>query len=197
MSKDENTMRSPLHNFILRLFMNQTTVSIMTFFGIAIVLSFVVEGESTIEGSTVYFLLGSLLALFILAVISYSVAWRIGQREYNLVKYDHIRLDMRRGIKAGLFSQLPYFALGTTATIMYYAGMESAYLWMKIFYFPFWWLFRLHDRPYMFLISLMFVPLMANWGYRYGYAFISLRHKLVYQNPDKSEKRKSMDKRLR
>ncbi len=197
MKKNENTMKSPFHSFVIRLFLNQITVSIIGFLGAAIALSQIVSGESSLESTVPYFIISSILSLLLLAVFSYSAAWRVGQREYNLVKYSHIELDMRRGIKAGVFAQIPGFLFGAVASALYFAGYETPHLWLKFFYFPFWWLFQLHDRPYMFLIALVFVPLMSNWGYRYGYAFISLRQKIIYQDPRKDEKKKARDKRLR
>lgn len=162
-----------------------------------VIVTMAVPEGTTLEDSGVYFLLVSLLALLMLGALAYSLAWRTGQRDYNLVKYGHIPSDSFRGLKAGLYSQIPGLVFGITVCVLYYLGVSTPYFWLKLLYFPFWWLFQLNDAPFMFVFAVVFVPFMAHWGYRFGYTFRSIRQKIMYQDPNKSEKKKAKDKRLR
>lgn len=193
---DDNRMKSPMSKIVMRLFLHQHFVSVFGFFGSAIVMG-TATSELTNERILAFFLVTSTVMLLVQMCLVYSMTWNIGQREHNLVKYGHIGQDMNRGLKAGIYAQIPGALLAIAALALYYAGSPQVYAIYQVLYFPFRWLFALHDRPYMCFLTLLPMPLIANLGYRFGYAFVTIRGKLFFQNPAKAKKKRSNDRRMR
>ncbi|MCL2081281.1 MAG: hypothetical protein FWH16_04180 [Oscillospiraceae bacterium] len=87
-------MKSPLHIFVIRLMTNELMFSVA---GMYVYLRLPVAYPNLA-------FLWSFLALVVLALscyVMYTGAWRFGERDRNLVKYNHLTYQPWRGFTAG------------------------------------------------------------------------------------------------
>ncbi|GHU96931.1 hypothetical protein FACS1894208_12070 [Clostridia bacterium] len=95
-------MKSPLYRFVLTLLFNISIPSL-----IALVV-FVTMIDSNWARWT-YIATGAFYLITLVNV--YSVAWRLGERDRNLVKFGHLTYKPLRGLWAGLLSVIPFVIL--------------------------------------------------------------------------------------
>jgi hypothetical protein len=136
-------------------------------------------------------ILPALLAFLLFAVSTYTNAWHTGERDINLVKYGHSPYRSLKGLWGGLWAQLPGAAFAVWACF----GSLWGALGAKLYYAPYLWLFAIWDAPALYFLPALLHPLFAQWGYRNGYRFFSLYHKIVYKKSN--GKKREKDQRLR
>lgn len=149
-----------------------------------------------------YWLLSAVI-LVLWVYFDYMDIYKLAMRDYNLVKYNYLEYDPKRGLKTGILAQIPGFVC---VVLMCVLSIGSAtwsdlfrMLWI-VFYSPFVvvigavqtamnntsvWL----DAPF-YLIPMIFQPVIGYLAYKNGYNNIGILYKLIYKTRDK-------DKRLR
>jgi len=115
----------------------------------------------------------------------YVQSWRTGQRDYNLVLYNHITYSKWKPLWAALVSQ----AVGIVLVILVQFP-DLGFSWVRYaryYYLNFnWLLINVGEsfRPIYFLPVLL--PLiLAPAAYHMGYRGVFLANKLLYKMPDK------------
>ena len=140
-------------------------------------------------------------------VLTYSAGWNMGQKDYNLVKYSYMRRFDHKGLVAGLYSQLPGFALAIGALLMQTVPQFSSSVaaapaepgWVamsyQVLYMPFVPFLNLFSTVNLLrFVPLLILPLFPWWGYYNGFRFFSLWQRIVYK---RDAKPKEGDSRLR
>ena len=124
-------------------------------------------------------------------------------RDSNLVKYNYLEYDPKRGLKTGLMAQIPGLVC---VILMCVLSLGSAtwsdlfrVLWL-IFYSPFMVVVgaaqstiaanSIWFSAVFYLIPMVFQPLIGYLAYKNGYNNIGIFYKFIYKSRDK-------DKRLR
>lgn len=141
--------------------------------------------------------------LFVLWVyFDYTDIYRTAMRDYNLVKYNYLEYDEKRGLKTGLLAQLPGLIC---VLLMCILSLGSAtwsdlfgVLWI-VFYSPFVPLVGAIKSSFdasvwayapIYLIPMLFQPVIGYLAYKNGYNNVGIFYKFIYKTRDK-------DKRLR
>lgn len=164
--------------------------------------------ESEDYGSSPLYLAAMFAAWVLFSVLTYLEGWHTGERDYNLVKYNHIVPMKWKGFWSCLLAQIPGVFLAVAALIQQdrSAGiptemLQSSDTWaifsVQFYYAPYVWLFRLLDASAfgaVYLIPALVHPFFSQWGYVNGGRLISLYRKIVYKNAPKD---RSKDRRLR
>lgn len=145
----------------------------------------------------------SILLMILWVYFDYTDIYRLAMRDTNLVKYNYLEYDSLRGLKTGLLAQIPGLACVLLMCILSLgSGTWSdlfRVLWI-VFYSPFtvpvglltdmmgdvsiW-----ASAP-LYLIPMLFQPVIGYLAYRNGYNNVGIFYKLIYRSRDK-------DKRLR
>lgn len=144
----------------------------------------------------------SVLLLILWVYFDYVDIYKLAMRDYNLVKYNYLEYDEKRGFKTGLMAQIPgLLCIVLMCILSIGSGVWSdlfRVLWL-VFYSPFLvfigaiqsvvgnsiWL----KAPF-YLIPLLFQPVIGYLAYKNGYNNVGIFYKLIYKSRDK-------DKRLR
>lgn len=163
-----------------------------------------VERYSTLSTGARVFqdILAQALMLCILLALPYSVLWTRGDKDKNLVAFDHQAPDRWRGLKVGLLSAIPSF-LGYGFLLLSKLGWGyDGYLAVfRVFNAPFLPLINVLSSPNVtsmegvswgaiaiLLVTVLLVPLFCQLAYRLGYNQIVLGDKLLYKNRAKKKK---------
>lgn len=194
-SADPNVMTSTDFSFVRK----HWYVGIKT---VALYIIFSIMTSSVSVPYWLYWLLSAVI-LVLWVYFDYIDIYRLAMRDYNLVKYNYLEYDPKRGLKTGLLAQIPglvcvvmmcVLSIGSTT----WSGLFQM-LWI-VFYSPFVvligavqtamnnpsvWL----DAPF-YLIPMIFQPIIGYLAYKNGYNNIGILYKLIYKTRDK-------DKRLR
>ena len=149
------------------------------------------------------YLVLSLILMVVWVYFDYTDVYKLAMRDYNLVKYEYLTYDEKRGLKNGLQAQIPGFIC---VILMCVLSLGSG-TWSDLFRVLWWALYSpfgsiiglIQDRmatasvwaiaPF-FLIPLAVQPVVGYLAYKNGYHNIGILNKLIYRSRDK-------DKRLR
>ncbi len=144
----------------------------------------------------------SLVLLVLWVYFNYMDIYKAAMRDYNLVKYKYIEYDPRRGLKTGLYAQIPGLVCVILMCLLSIgSGTWSdlfGVLWM-VFYSPFTTIIgaikmtidtSIWGYAVFYLIPMLFQPAIGYLAYKNGYNNIGIFYKLIYKSRDK-------DKRLR
>ncbi len=136
----------------------------------------------------------------ILLAIAYSAAWHSGTKDYNLVKFGHVKYQPFKGLQCGLMSQIPAAILAILCIIR--AATDSLSQWVEIAYRLLFacviGAFELTEiSPYFYLLPLLAVPVAAAVGYALGYRQISLMENMVFKKKREDEAAKSKSAGMR
>lgn len=144
----------------------------------------------------------SVLLVILWVYFDYMDIYKLAMRDYNLVKYGYLEYDEKRGLKTGLMAQIPgLVCILLMCVLSLGSGIWSdlfRVLWL-VFYSPFAvfvgavqnvignsiWL-----KAPIYLIPLLFQPVIGYLAYKNGYNNIGIFYKLIYKSREK-------DKRLR
>ena len=122
----------------------------------------------------------------ILLMMSYTAAWRVGQKDYNKVKFDRTIYKPLKGLICGSLSQAPLLILLVAGL-----ALEGSTPWLMVAYrFLFSSVLGIFDlaeiSAVFYFIPLLFVPASAAVGYHLGYKRVSLSQRIMYKkSPDK------------
>lgn len=126
--------------------------------------------------------------LFLLSV--YNIGWQYGLRDRNVVKCGYAKEELRRGMFAGMFSQIPSAAV--LLLVWVFAPMGIALSpWFEFLHYTYSWLFyATGSHMAVYALVLPAAPLILHFGFRNGYNDISLRRRIVYADPERKRKKK-------
>ena len=118
----------------------------------------------------------------------YIHSWRIGQRDYNLVLYNHITYNKWKPLIAAACSQIPGLILAVLTLIP--STREFGRSVFSAFYFyAAWLLARFKDRfALIYFVPLLLPLILAPGAYHMGYRGIYLANKVVYKMPKEQNK---------
>ena len=194
-SADPNVMTSTDFSFVRKhWYVGIKTVALYIIFAVL---------TSRIQMPYVLYWLISFVLLLLWVYFDYQDIYKLAMRDYNLVKYNYLEYDPKRGLKTGLLAQIPGLVC---VILMCLLSLGSAtwsdlfrVLWI-VFYSPFvvfigaiqmslgsasiWQL-----APF-YLIPMLFQPVIGYFAYKNGYNNIGIFYKFIYKSRDK-------DKRLR
>ena len=188
-----NSMKSPLWKLSQNILVLQFAISLISAVIVTMVSSMLNEDVSGIGA-----LLSGGVGIVLTCIMVYSGAWHAGERDFNLVKHQHIKQWNAKGLVAGFLAQLPGAILAILLLFIPYNPdtLNVLDVIYRVFYTPF--------VPFIFLqpdyvgllrfVPLVFIPLFPLWGYWNGFRSIGLWKKIVY--PNKTGKQ-SEDMRLR
>ena len=149
------------------------------------------------------FLVLSLILMVVWVYFDYTDIYKLAMRDYNLVKYEYLTYDEKRGLKNGLQAQIP----GLICVILMCVLSLGSGTWSDLFRVLWWALYSpfgsiiglIQDQmantsvwaiaPF-FLIPLAVQPVVGYLAYKNGYHNIGILNKIIYRSRDK-------DKRLR
>ena len=194
-SADPNVMTSTDFSFVRK----HWYVGIKT---VALYIIFAVLTHSVHVPYWLYWML-SVVILFLWIYFDYQDIFKAAMRDYNLVKYGYLEYDKYRGLKTGLLAQIPgLICVILMCVLSLGSGIWSdlfRVLWL-VFYSPFMVgigavqsalssasIWRLAP---LYLIPMLFQPIIGYFAYKNGYHNIGIFYKLIYRSRDK-------DKRLR
>ncbi len=126
--------------------------------------------------------------LFYVAYV-YVQSWRVGQRDQNLILYQHETKQPAKGLLAALLSQLPGFILA-----IFVLATSSDFTYVRLArYFSLhfnWFLLKYGDAmPWVYFLPLITAPIVASLAYWLGSQGIYLADKLVYRSPEAQSRR--------
>ena len=144
----------------------------------------------------------SLVLLILWIYFDYTDIYRAAMRDFNLVKYNYIEYEEKRGLKTGLLAQIPGLVCVVLMCLLSLgSGTWSDFfsvLWI-VFYSPFVSFVGLIKSTIQtnvwgyaifYLIPMLFQPVIGYLAYKNGYHNKGIFYKLIYKTRDK-------DKRLR
>ncbi len=182
---DPNVMVSPMSGFIrMHLY---AEVGALAVFTIAELLFAGLELGAWFE-----FVLGAVCTVLWI-VFDFSSTLNAAMRDRNLVKYKYIQYDKWKGLKSGLFAQIP----GVVVIILIWltnsrpGGLNE---WVRLFYFilygpitPFTGALTPISQAF-FLLPVWICPAVAALAYYCGYNEIPFFANIVYKNRARSNK---------
>lgn len=143
---------------------------------------------------------GVLIVLFI--YFDYTDIFKAAMRDYNLVKYNYLQYDARRGLKTGLLAQIPGVLCVLLMCIMSRGSVVWSdffgVLWM-VFYSPFVTFVgaikmaintSIWGYAIFYLVPCVIQPIVGYLAYKNGYENKGIFYKFIYKSREK-------DKRLR
>ena len=125
---------------------------------------------------------------FFYIIYVYVQTWRVGQRDMNLILYNHETKQPLKALYAALLSQLPGFIL---AVVIQFPWAGFAYMrYARYFSLHFnWFLLNYGDAyPGLYFVPLVFAPIVATFAYALGSKGIFLADKVVYRAADEKNK---------
>ncbi len=194
-SADPNMMTSTDFSFVRK----HWYVGIKT---VALYIIFAVITSSVDVPYVLYCLLSGVIML-LWVYFDYQDIFRLAMRDQNLVKYNYIAYDEKRGLKTGLMAQLPgLFCVFMMCILSLGSAVWSdlfRVLWL-IFYSPFMVIIgaiqtampnaSIWMKAPFYLIPMVVQPVIGYLAYKNGYHDVGIFHKLIYRSREK-------DKRLR
>lgn len=169
---------------------------------VALYIIFAVLTNSITVPYWLYWVLSAVI-LVLWVYFDYHDIYRLAMRDYNLVKYNYLEYDPKRGLKTGLLAQIPGALCVILMCILSIgSGVWSdlfRVLWL-VFYSPFMVIIGAVQNTFpdasiwatvpFFLFPLLFQPIIGYLAYKNGYNNIGIFYKFIYKSRDK-------DKRLR
>lgn len=141
-----------------------------------------------------------LIVLFV--YFDYTDIFKAAMRDYNLVKYNYIEYDPKRGLKTGIMAQIPGILCVLLMCIMAKGSVTWSdffgVLWM-VFYSPFVTVVgaikmaintSIWGYAIFYLIPCILQPIVGYLAYKNGYENKGIFYKFIYKSREK-------DKRLR
>ena len=147
---------------------------------------------------------GLVLAQIVIALIFigmiYTPLWYEGDKDRNLVQYDHMKADPLRGLRSGILLMIP-FALSNIFLIMAKCGVFFSHAYWALYKIINTYIWPLSnilapgdqgtpyviapDVPWHVIVicacCMLMIPLVSTLAYQFGFHRISLSKKLVYR----------------
>ncbi|MDR1892593.1 MAG: hypothetical protein LBQ48_06260 [Oscillospiraceae bacterium] len=138
--------------------------------------------------------LAMLLNVILYFSLVYSFVWSVGDRDNNLVRYQHEKLDLLKGLKAGVIASVPAFLLSALLVLAKLGAVSELFLA----------LYRILNAPYLpfFLIAMpsshtmaelsfggvvlsaltpLLLPVVSMGGYYLGFCRFSVGEAVMYK----------------
>ena len=115
----------------------------------------------------------------------YTFYWGVAERERNMVLYGHMKEDLHRGVKAGIYAALPIGLYSLLIAILALLGRGANAIGIyRICAAPFIGLVNplIEYFPLGILLVAVFSPLAAAWGYHNGYRLYRMWDHLIYKD---------------
>ena len=146
--------------------------------------------------------IGQLIALLFNVILYcslvYSFVWSVGDRDNNLVRYQHQKLDLLKGLKAGLIASVPAFLL-SAALILMKAGVVPEtvlplYRFLNAPYLPFFLIAMPSSQTVAELgwsgitisaLTPLLLPVVSMAGYYLGFCRLSVMESVMYKKVEK------------
>jgi hypothetical protein len=172
MSSAGKSPKSSVGMFVLKIWTVHIVSLVAYLFVLVLVAQFLEDTTSVI--------LGTVVSTAAYVVFIYLDAWRTGQRDFNLVKYGHIKEDKLKGLKAAVISQLPGLILAVVLAFFKAPDIAGqAYRWIYLFFCSVVNLIA-EKTAAAYFIPLIFAPIIAAVGYQLGYTDKRLINKIVF-----------------
>ncbi len=189
---DNNSVKSPLYVFVFGLLKKQGiifAISLIILLSVSIVLPTIwAQAITTIIGLYMYF------------ELIYSYSWSAGERDRNLVMYNHIKADDLKGLKAGILSNIPIIILTFLVILQPYISVipETTRFIFNAVTSPFILFSDIvykANMTYLLILILPILPFISWLGYRHGNLLKEPTARLMYKNPNKKKYHSRNNKR--
>ena len=193
-STKTGTLTNPRKTILIRIWMNQFFMSV-TAFAAMLLLDFYIGPSSNqqwIFTGNACQLIASCVFFLFFAITVYVASWQFGFRDFNVVKCGFTAKDSLRGLKIGVLALIPSVVLWLAALMasLVLQGSVLPLNWFEALHYIFRGFFMLIRTPYLYVLALAVVPLLAHWGYLMGYQNDSLMQRIMYQKPLKDTDRR-------
>ena len=182
---DPNVMVSPMSGFI--------RMHIFSEFG-ALAVFVLAEVLFMNLGFGLWFeILLSIICTLFWVVVDFRSTLQAGMRDRNLVKYNYIKFDKWKGLKSGLFAQIPGLVVIIVIWITHTTS-SSVNDWARLFYFILYApvsavVGHLENISQLFwLLPLWICPAVSALAYHLGYNEVPFLAKIMYSNRSRSKK---------
>ena len=153
-----------------------------------------IRSNVTPAGNAVFLILGALFTITMVGTITYSYAWKEGNKDLNLIRFGRATLDKYKGVKIGLVAVTPYlltlialfigkFSFAKSFPIVLYKYLNGSFFSLidvicsDTFYFgdlAIW-------RFILLLLLQLSVPAFLGFAYYIGYKDILITEKIIYK----------------
>lgn len=158
---------------------------------IAVVIYFLVDNLNLIginPPDRLYGISVTVICLAFYLTYVYIHSWRIGQRDYNQVLYEHTVYQKWKPLIAAAVSQIPGFILVVIGMLPEIGELGRRCAAVYYFYFS-WFLGSWYPSFHAVYFLPILIPLiLAPVAYHMGYRGIYLANKVVYNVPAEGEK---------
>ncbi len=130
----------------------------------------------------------TIACLLFYLVYVYVQCWRIGQRDYNQVLYQHITYNKWKPLISAACSQIPGFVFAIMTLIPSTRDLGRSVF--SVFYFyASWLLAKFKDTiSFVYFLPLLLPLILATGAYHLGYRGIYLANIFVYNMPKEKKK---------
>ncbi len=135
-----------------------------------------------------------IFSICLLTLVIYNNVWKIGTKDNNLVKFNHINEDTLKGFKIGFLTIIPFLIL----LIIFYIFKDTSFANIKISIFQFVYscyyglinlavgnsknLSDLSVLNFIYLFAIQLItPIICGISYVLGYKNISIGEKIIYK----------------
>lgn len=160
--------------------------------------TYTIRSEVSNSGSTFLLLTSIIFCVTLGAVLVYQYVWKDGNKDFNLVKFGHIKEDNLKGLKIGFIASAPYLALILVLLIgkFSFAKNFSVVLYQFI-NCVFYGLLELISgdavffgelaiwQLLLFLLIVLLIPAFCAFAYYMGYKDILVVEKFIYKKVKK------------
>ncbi len=148
----------------------------------------------TKKGEVFEFVCNTFCTVSILIVFVYNRLYKVGNKDFNLVKFNHKSQDKLRGLKIGAIASIPNFLLYVAIVVLKFVRPSTS---IGLYIFPNFQYYNILnaimqsktrtlanvtalDFVYIFL-TLLIVPIVCYASYTLGYKDVNLSDKLTYK----------------
>ena len=145
-------------------------------------------------GNAVFLVLCALFCMSLVAILTYTLVWKEGNKDLNLARFDRIKYDKLKGVKIGLIAAAPSLVLllvlsigkstfSSSFPVIFYQYLNAAFFApmdlicgsaVAFGDLAIWQILLL-------LLVLLLIPAFSGFAYYIGYKDILLSDKLIYK----------------
>lgn len=160
--------------------------------------TYTIRSEVSKSGETFLLLTSIIFCVTLGAVLVYQYVWKDGNKDFNLVKFGHIKGDSLKGLKIGFIAAAPYLAL---ILVLFVGKFSFAKNFSVVLYqfinSVFYGLLELIAgdallfgelaiwQMLLFLIIVLLIPAFCAFAYYMGYKDILIIDKFIYKKVKK------------
>lgn len=138
-------------------------------------------------GDTVSIIAASVVVPIMYLVMCYIDAWRVGNRDRNMIKLGRVEYDRLRSLKAAVISQLPGIVCGILSILGVRAGIVSGF--ERFFFMSMAYEIQSFSEsfPAIYILPALLPILSVVPGYAMGYADKRLVNYILYTRKDSDD----------